>query len=177
MSTVGPRISVIGNSGSGKSTLAIALGEALHIPVHHLDRELLNGNFEKLPLEEYQKAHARLIAGDQWVIDGVYKNAIPERIDRSTLVVFLDVSRIYTFPRVLQRRRRGGQLPNTIPDGAKPERLKLDYIKWTLSYDRRKKKRTLRSLCAEKGVKLLTLKKMPPHRLLEEVLAALPSAI
>ena len=160
---------MIGNSGSGKSTLAKALGERFGLPVYHLDKHLLSGNFEKLPHEEYMRVHAELIAGEDWVIDGNYRHAIPDRIKRATLVVFLDISRVIAVPRVFRRSRRGGHPADSIPAGAKPEQISWGFFKWTMGYSRRKVAQDLRELCQEAGVPLLVVKNQPVERLVAEV--------
>ena len=53
------RILMIGCGGAGKSTLARALGEKLGLPVVHLDKLWWTGNWENVPLEEFD---ARLTA-------------------------------------------------------------------------------------------------------------------
>lgn len=167
------RICIIGNSGSGKSTLAKALGEALKLPVFHLDRHLLTANFQKLEKTAYNKVHADLIAKEDWVIDGNYKKNIPERISRSTLVVFLDISRLVTLPRVAKRLRKGGHMAEAIPEGAEPDALSWEFLKWTTTYSRREKIRELEKLCTESNVKFLRLKRGSTPKQVKLVLKAL----
>ena len=166
------RISIIGNSGSGKSTLAKALGSALRLPVYHLDRHLLTSQFEKLPYSESKRMHDRLIAEESWIIDGNYKQVLNDRIHRSTLVIFLDVSRALALPRIFQRAFRGGQGSDTIPDGAQGERLSWAFIRYVARYSRRERIRVLKRLCAEAGVALLVLRKAPVEEWIKAVSAS-----
>lgn len=163
------RICIIGNSGSGKSTLAKALGEKLKLPVFHLDREMLTGNFEKLPSDKYQKAHADLIEKEDWVIDGNYKKAIPARLKRATLVVFLDVSRLVTVPRLMRRTYGVGQMAESVPEGARRESLSLKHLKWTTTYSRWERRRNLDQLTRLAGVPLLVLKNASTKKWVEEI--------
>jgi adenylate kinase family enzyme len=166
------RICIIGNSGSGKSTLAVAVGAELGIPVFHLDRELLVGEFQKLPTEEYLKVHRALIAQESWVIDGNYKKTVYERLDRATVAVFLDIGRAVTVPRVFRRLLQGRQPEGCIPPGANPKSLSREFLVWTMGYSRKERIRQLREACAQSGIPLLLLKKGPVAELVKRVRAA-----
>lgn len=152
------RICVIGNSGSGKSTLSKRLAAEFGVPVFHLDRELLTGDFE-IPEREVQAGmHQAVIDNDAWVIDGNYSRQLQrERVKRATLVVFINSSRFVSIPRVIMRSRKGGQSEDTVPDGAKRQALRWSYLQWVATYSRRKRARYLRELCAEFGVPFLLL--------------------
>lgn len=152
------RICVIGGSGSGKSTLAAALGKKYDLPVYHLDRELLHGQFEPLPLEEQQQRHTNIIAADRWVIDGSYNKLLDSRLNRAQLVVFLNVSRLRTIPRVLKRYARQEHRGDSIPENVKSS-LSWKFILWCLKYNRRKRFSDLRQRCQQyPNVTLIALK-------------------
>lgn len=163
------RICITGNSGSGKSSLAKQLGHELGIPVYHLDRHLLTGNFEKLPDEQYKHIHMKLISGADWIIDGNYKKVLDERLSRATLVIFLNVSRTITLPRVLRRVREGGQPVDTVPDGARREQLTWEFLKWVLTYNRHKRINDLRKRCLTTNTPLLVLTDVPVRKWLEQI--------
>lgn len=165
------RICILGNSGSGKSTLAKELGKILKIPVFHLDRELLTGNFEKISTENRIKIHSELINRSQWIIDGNYRKLLlPDRIKRATLVVFLNSSRIRTIPRILLRSRNSGQDIETIPKGASPKQISWQFLKYVVTYNKRKHLNELNTLCAEENTKILALKNQPIQKMVEQVL-------
>lgn len=170
------RICIIGNSGSGKSTLSKKLGEVLGVPVFHLDRHLLTNNFEKLPAEEQERVHTELIAQENWVIDGNYRNTLEDRIARATLVVFLDISRVVTVPRLFKRTRKTGQLPDTVPDGANMQGISWEFFKWTAGYNRRKKIQEIRRYCEKYSVPLLLLPNTHQANWLSAILGYLQSA-
>ena len=65
------RIAVIGNAGGGKSTLARALAMRRGLPYVEIDALLWRDGWQPAPEEEYEAAHARLIAEPRWVIDGL----------------------------------------------------------------------------------------------------------
>lgn len=154
------RICIIGGSGSGKSTLAQELGSRLNIPVYHLDRELLYDNFIPYSKDKQKNRHANLIKKDRWIIDGNYSHhgeLLSRRLQRATLVVFLNVSRLQTIPRVLSRLVKDSQPKNSIPSNAKNS-ISWKFAKWIAFYSRRKKLRELREYCKKyDGDKLIVL--------------------
>jgi adenylate kinase family enzyme len=103
----GRRIAIIGNSGSGKSTLARALSARLSIA--HIELDLLNWRPGWSALcvedpEQWARAVAEAISGDEWITDGNYsKVALPQILPRATDVIWLDYSRAVIMRRVLRR--------------------------------------------------------------------------
>jgi len=165
------RICVIGGSGSGKSTLAAALGKKYSLPVYHLDRELLHGQFEPLPMEEQQKRHNAMIAADRWVIDGSYKKLLDDRLNRAQLVVFLHISRFKTVPRILRRYTHSEQRNDAVPKEAKNS-LSWKFIRWCLLYSRRKRFSDLKVRCQRyPHVTLIALKNGSVANWLEQIRA------
>ncbi|MBI4445711.1 MAG: adenylate kinase [Acidobacteria bacterium] len=64
------RVAVFGNTGGGKSTLARSLAELTSLPLYHLDIIQDRVAREKIPHDEYLKAHTELLRRDAWIIDG-----------------------------------------------------------------------------------------------------------
>ena len=87
------RIAVIGCPGSGKTTFCNTLGANLQREVVHLDKVLWNSNWQMIPYAERKVIHDQLIAGDQWIIDGMWRSHLVDRLQRATLVIFLDYKR------------------------------------------------------------------------------------
>ena len=87
------RIAVIGCPGSGKTTFCNTLGQALNRPVVHLDKVLWAPNWQMIPYAERKQIHDQLIEGDQWIIDGMWRSHLTDRLQRATLVIFLDYKR------------------------------------------------------------------------------------
>src|ERR1700744_1212172 len=82
------RTVIIGNSGGGKSTLARRLSAAQRCPHIEIDALLWQPGWQLTPAEIYNAEHARLIAGDHWIIDGLgRRDSIPARLDRATAIV------------------------------------------------------------------------------------------
>lgn len=86
------RAVVIGNSGGGKSIIARRLAARSACPYVEIDALLWQPGWRLAPLETYNAEHARLIAGEQWIIDGLGRQeSIPRRLSRSTHIVLVDM--------------------------------------------------------------------------------------
>jgi adenylate kinase family enzyme len=64
------RVAIIGNAGGGKSTLAAALGQALGLPVHHIDRIQYQPGWQLSAPEFVAQEHRRILDTQRWIIDG-----------------------------------------------------------------------------------------------------------
>ncbi len=86
------RVVVIGNGGGGKSTLARRLALQIACPCIEIDTVLWQPGWRLTPAEAYEAEHARLIAQERWIIDGLgRRESIPQRLSRSTEVVLVDM--------------------------------------------------------------------------------------
>ena len=86
------RTVIIGNSGGGKSTLARRLSTAQACPHIEIDALLWQPGWQLTPVEIYDAEHARLIAGDDWIIDGLgRRESIPVRLERATDIILIDM--------------------------------------------------------------------------------------
>lgn len=65
------RIAVIGNSGGGKSVLARRLASELQLPCVEVDALLWLPGWKLAPPAYFDQEHARAIAADRWVIEGL----------------------------------------------------------------------------------------------------------
>ena len=86
------RAVVIGNGGGGKSTLARRLASVWKCPHVEIDRVMWQPGWQLTPVETYNAEHARLIAGENWIIDGLgRRKSIAERLARATDIVLVDM--------------------------------------------------------------------------------------
>jgi adenylate kinase family enzyme len=86
------RAVVIGNSGGGKSTLARRLGSVWQCDSVEIDGLLWQPGWQLTPAEIYHAEHARLIAGESWIIDGLGRlDSIPARLARATDIILVDL--------------------------------------------------------------------------------------
>ena len=86
------RIVVIGNSGGGKSVLARRIAAGLGLPCIEVDAILWQPGWQLTSADVYSREHARLIALDAWVMEGLgTRTSIPERMQRATRIVLIDM--------------------------------------------------------------------------------------
>lgn len=128
------RILIIGSGGAGKSTFARQLGEILELPVIHLDQAYWKAGWEKPTKEEWSATVQRLIAKDEWIMDGNFGGTLPQRIKRADAIILLDISRWVCLWRVAKRvvKYRGRHRPDMAP-GCQ-ERFDLEFIRWIWKY-------------------------------------------
>lgn len=113
---LGPRICILGPSNSGKSTLAVAIGRGRGAPVVHLDQlhHLPDTDWQPRPRADFVALHEAAIAGECWVMDGNYTALLPQRLERTTGIILLDVPTATSLLRYLRRcwfeRQRHGAL-------------------------------------------------------------------
>ncbi|HEU4838612.1 MAG TPA: hypothetical protein VFS88_04285 [Micavibrio sp.] len=142
MKELGKRICIIGPSNSGKSTLAQELGRLLDLPVFHLDRLAHKpySNWERVPDDEFVRLHDDIAVQDDWIIDGNYSVAMPQRFARADTVIWLDPPLFGCIIRYAMRSLMGARTRPGGLDGAKKE-FGLGLVKFTLfNYPRNKKR-------------------------------------
>ncbi len=83
------KVAVIGYASSGKSTFARRLGDALCIPVQHLDQVFYTSNWQERDKGEARNlAEAFLDVNDAWVVDGTYHRlALARRLEAADVIV------------------------------------------------------------------------------------------
>jgi adenylate kinase family enzyme len=115
LNELGTRICIMGPSNSGKSTLAEAIGKARDMQVVHLDQlhHLPHTDWVPRPPAEFTALHDAAIAADRWVMDGNYSRLLPQRLQRATGIILLDVPTTTSLYRYIrrcwfERDRRGG---------------------------------------------------------------------
>lgn len=152
------KIILIGSGGAGKSTFARALGEALGLPVHHLDALFWHPGWVETPRPDWTAAQEKLCAGDRWIIDGNYGATMDLRLSAADTVIFLDLPRWLCLYRALKRAfvYRGRTRPDMAPGC--PERLDAKFLRWIWNYPRARRPGILEKLDrlrAEKEIVIL----------------------
>ena len=86
------RILITGNAGGGKSVLARKIATKRRLPYHEIDSIVWRPGWVEAPVAEYEADHARLIAGESWVLDGLgWLESAPARFQRATEVILVDM--------------------------------------------------------------------------------------
>lgn len=129
------KVSIIGGPGTGKSTLANNIGKVLDVPIYHLDGICHFANWEPRDKKERDEIILSKINEPKWVIEGTYTSTLPNRIENSDLVIFLQFSTISRIKGVVSRyfKLRGKERPE-IP-GCK-EKLEFKFVKFAYNWDK-----------------------------------------
>ncbi|MCW3476324.1 P-loop NTPase family protein [Limobrevibacterium gyesilva] len=124
---LGPRICIMGPSNSGKSTLAEAIGRARDLPSVHLDQlyHLPNTQWEPRPEAEFIALHDEAILRPRWVMDGNYSRCLPQRVERATGFILLDIPTLTGLLRYLRRSWFERDRPGALAGGR-------DSVKWEM---------------------------------------------
>jgi adenylate kinase family enzyme len=158
------KVVIIGSGGSGKSTLAVRLGQALDLPVYHLDRLFWRPGWQETPRDEWRAMQEALCAEPAWIIDGNYSGTLDVRLAACDTVIWLDlptwVCLAGTLKRVLSHRGR------TRPDMGEgcPERFDWAFLQWVWSFRRQARPRIVQELsklpCSAEVVVLTSRRQM-----------------
>ena len=140
------RVLVLGCPGAGKSTLARSLGEALSLPVVHLDKLWWKSGWINRTEGEFDALLDAVLLGEEWVIDGNYLRTLPRRLERCDAVVLLDYPRRVCLFRALRRilSWRGRTRPDMAADC--PERLDGEFVRWIWEFHRTQRPQVLELL-------------------------------
>lgn len=134
---------MLGPPGSGKSTLARALGARDGLPVFHLDQAYWRPGWVAAEPDVFQAEVQRLCALPEWVIEGNYTATIGPRLAVADALVYLDAPAWLSVIRVLRRTLATlGQIRPDMPAGC-PEQFTLAFLRFTATWNRQRRDRTL----------------------------------
>lgn len=86
------RVMIIGKSGAGKTVFADKLGKLLQREVIHLDKIYWKPNWEKAYTKDgWKEKMEELVIGNEWIIDGNYRNTLDIRLRRADTIIFFDL--------------------------------------------------------------------------------------
>ena len=152
------RISIIGGSGSGKSTLCNILSKELDLPAIHLDAINFNANWVEINKKERDKIISDKSNEDKWIIDGNYNKTLKKRIDKADLIIWLNYSSFMQLKGVFKRYFHMRNRERTEIPGCK-ERLNYTFIKYVVTYNKKKRPIVEDYLKGIPKNKILTFKK------------------
>ena len=130
------RVAVIGNAGGGKTTLARLLGDALELPVHHVDSIQYQRGWLRTPAPECDSRLDELTVEERWIIDGFGNDEVIERRLRAAdTVVFVDFALPVHYWWACKRQWRSRthqrrELPEDCPEFTLKYSWKLATVMW-----------------------------------------------
>ncbi|MEO1712566.1 MAG: DNA topology modulation protein [Bacteroidota bacterium] len=164
------RIMIIGCGGSGKSTLAKRIHQKMGLPLIHLDQHYWHPGWVESPKADWNSIVQGFADQEYWVIDGNYGGTMDIRLQRATMVIFLDRSAVFCLWRIFKRRLqyRGVSRPD-VAEGC-PERITWEFIFYILGYNHTRRPRFLKklqNLPAQTEVRILKSNRAVQHFLKE----------
>lgn len=132
------RISIVGGSGSGKSTLCSILSKELNLPAIHLDSINFDSNWVEIDKSKRDSIIADKALEDKWIIEGNYSKTLKKRFERANLIIWLDYSTFALFKGISKRIFKGINKEKPEIPGCK-ERLNLDFFKYVITYNKKKR--------------------------------------
>ena len=151
------RISIVGGSGSGKSTLCSILSKELNLPAIHLDSINFDSNWVEIDKLKRDSIIADKTLEDKWIIDGNYNNTIKERFDKADLIIWLDYSTYMQLKGIFKRFLKEHNKERKEIPGCK-ERLKLNFVKYVVTYNKKKRHLIVDNLTDISKEKILVFK-------------------
>lgn len=145
------RISIVGNSGGGKSTLARRLGEALSLPVVHLDVLFWKPGWVASDDATFRTDVAQALNGPSWVCDGNFPGTYDLRMPMSDVIVWIDQPPLLCLWRAVSRvvAYRGGSRPD-MAEGCH-EAFDLNFYRFILTFNAKVRPRLKAALTQHAG--------------------------
>jgi adenylate kinase family enzyme len=102
------RIAIIGSaSGNGKTTLGRELARRLAVPFHEIDGLNHGPGWTEATPNALRARVEPLVAGDRWVIDGVYRGKLGDLVlAAADTIIWLDLPVRVWLPRLVRRTAR-----------------------------------------------------------------------
>ena len=85
------KVIVVGCSGSGKSVFSRSFASLTGLPLYHLDNIWWREDGTNISREEFDAHLSKILAEEEWIIDGNYKRTMERRMAACDTVVFFDL--------------------------------------------------------------------------------------
>ncbi len=105
---LGVRVLIVGSGDAGESTLAGVVAGRTGLPLTALDAHYWQPGWQPTPTDLWRPRVGELVAQPEGVMDGNDTSTLDLRLPSADTIVFLDLPRRVTIPRVLRRGGRGG---------------------------------------------------------------------
>lgn len=152
------RIIIIGCPGSGKSTLGKKLAKILNLPLVHLDQLFWRENWISIPNEEFDALLLCELKKDKWILDGNFHRTLDLRLDYCDTVILLNYPTPVCYFRVIKRViANAGKTRSDMTEGC-PERFDREFLKYVLSFKKKKLPKIKETLAKRKEVNLIEIK-------------------
>lgn len=134
------KIDIIGSVASGKTTLAKKISSKYQVPYYEKDNivweRTQNGDKKRTP-EERDTLFNKIIASDNWIVEGSPRKSLKESFESCEYIILLDERTIIRLVRVFRRwilQKVGKEKYNSKPT------LKFLFcnIKWVFEFNRMK---------------------------------------
>ncbi len=132
------KILILGNCGTGKTTFAKQLSQHLNLPLLHLDYYYWKSNWKKPEKEKWRVKVHKLVKGNSWIIDGNYQSTFDIRVPVSDTIIFLDLPKYVSLFRIIKRYLKNHDQVRFDIGGGNLEKLDWQFIKWVVSFSRKR---------------------------------------
>jgi len=140
------KIAIIGCCGAGKTFLSLALGKRLQIHVHHLDAIYWKPNWVESKMSEFQMQQEKIIAQDQWILDGNYGKTMDIRLQYADTIIFLDIATSVCIWSILKRYFRYRNKTRIDMGGDNTEHMTFEFLFYTWSFRRKNRSKIMEKL-------------------------------
>jgi adenylate kinase family enzyme len=155
---LGNRICIFGATGSGKTTLADRLGEALVLPVMHLDNIRHEFGFDSVSWDEMRAKMEAFVTShpEGWIAEGNYSRVRDVTVLRADTLISLDLPWRTSFWRLFKRTvaRAIDQKP-LYNDGGPHESWRTSFLSrqsillWSVTNHQRRKRTTADAIASK----------------------------
>jgi len=143
---LGVRVLIVGSGDAGESTLAGVVRGRTGLALTALDAHYWQPGWQPTPTDLWRPRVGELVAQPEGVMDGNDTSALDLRVPSADTIVFLDLPRRVTIPRVLRRglRWRAQVRPGMAPDC--PERVTAEFLRWFWRFPSQGRRRLLTAI-------------------------------